>query len=390
MMARPRDIIYVGNPFQADNRTSSHHIARHLSKSHRLIYLEAGGLRAPRASRSDLAKIVRRVQLLFTPIQEVEPNIFVKSIFALPFGSHPLIGAVNRKIQRLTIRRLFRSFALHNPIIWCVSPALINVVKDVDRSLLVYYCVDDFSSFPDVDVSLILDLDQQLTTLSDIVFTPSKPLFDVKKGQAKRCRLSPHGVDLKHFGRARSAPAVCPEPISGLPQQPIVGFWGLIEDWIDLELVFFLARELADVIFLMIGRVAVEIPEGQIPDNVRFIGQIPYEQLPEYAYYFTVAIIPYKLNKQVYNANPLKLREYLATGKPLVSVSTPETERYRDVVALADGYEEFLEMLNRELDGESHATPEARLRSVENESWSARYEVIWETVETLLADKEVS
>lgn len=383
-MSHSQDIIYIGNPFYTDNRTSSHHVARHLSKDYRLIYIEAGGLRSPRVNKSDLLRIVKRLQVLFKPIREVEPNIFVKSIFALPFGSHPLIGTINRKIQHHTLKGLYRRFGLNKPIIWCVSPALIKTIEDYERSLLVYYCVDDFSSFPDVDVALIKSLDKQLTQQANVIFTPSEPLFERKKQQNDTCFLSPHGVDVDHFGRAMKAQPK-PQSIEIFRDKTIIGFWGLIEHWIDLELVFFLAKSRPELIFFMIGRVAVDLNEMNVPPNVQFVGQIPYEELPVYAHYFSVAIIPYKLNDQVYNANPLKLREYLATGKPIISVRTPETEKYNEVIAIADDYESFLALMNSELAGECFSTQQARLQSIENESWSARYQNIKQKIEHLIA-----
>ena len=108
----------------------------------------------------------------------------------------------------------------------------------------------------------------------------------------------------------------------------------------------YLAEQRPRWTFLLIGRVAVL--EAQLPrrPNIRFIGKRPYESLPAYGKQFDVAVIPYRQTKFNFHANPLKLREYLAMGKPVVTVSTPETDKYADVVEIAHSREDFLAKLD--------------------------------------------
>src|SRR6185369_17260951 len=115
--------------------------------------------------------------------------------------------------------------------------------------------------------------------------------------------------------------------------------------------------------FLMIGRVAV--PDGDVPKlpNIHFIGRRPYETLPAYGKAFTAAIIPYHLTAQVVNSNPIKLREYLAMGKPIVSVSTPEIDKFAEHVAVARSREEYLARLDEAVG--KGLTPERARRQTE-------------------------
>jgi glycosyltransferase involved in cell wall biosynthesis len=105
---------------------------------------------------------------------------------------------------------------------------------------------------------------------------------------------------------------------------------------------------------------------------VRLVGPQPYETLPGWAKAFDVAIIPYRLNQQVRNANPLKLREYLATGKPIVSVTNPEIEKFRDLVCLADGRESFLAGIDHALRNDTAELRRQRMNSVRTTSWEHR------------------
>ena len=194
-------------------------------------------------------------------------------------------------------------------------------------------------------------------------------------------------MDIKHFGRACADDERVPRDIAGLPR-PIIGFFGLIESWIDLELVAHLAEQRPKWSFLMIGRVAV--PEDNVPrlPNLHFLGRRCYEDLPDYGRHFDVAIIPYKLTRQVIHANPLKLREYLAMGKPIVSVRTPETEKFGDVVGIAENREDFLVRLDRVV--REPRTPEAVRKSIDrvaSSSWEARVAEVLEVMEASLARK---
>ncbi len=173
----------------------------------------------------------------------------------------------------------------------------------------------------------------------------------------------------------------------GLPV-PIIGFFGLIERWIDLDLVAYLAEQRPQWSFLMIGRVAV--PDDVVPKlpNLHFTGKRTYEELPDYGRRFDAAIIPYKLTQQVMHANPLKLREYLAMGKPVVSVAMPEAENFADVIEIARSREEFLARLDKVIqqpDGREAA--KRRMDRVASLSWEARVTEVLGLVEASLAKK---
>ncbi len=118
-----------------------------------------------------------------------------------------------------------------------------------------------------------------------------------------------------------------PAPAANLPH-PVIGYFGLLADWIDLEMIAWLAAQRPGWTFLLVGQAKTDIRQLQGLSNVVMVGPQPYESLPGWARAFDVAIIPYRMNRQVQNANPLKLREYLATGRPIVSVRNPEIEKF--------------------------------------------------------------
>jgi glycosyltransferase involved in cell wall biosynthesis len=365
-------ILYFGNDWFADNRTSSHHVARQLSRYTRILYVEAPGLRAPQATSRDIkrlgAKLVRACSRA-----EVSPSLAVRTLPQLPLHSSATARSLNAAVSRVFVSRSLRGEGMSKPIVWCTIPHVANVAERVrSRSLLVYHCIDDYSALPGVDVAAVRAYDEQLTRSADVVIAASVPVFEAKRRQNPAAILLPHGVDVDHFARARTSELAEPAELRDLPR-PLVGFFGLIERWIDLELVDWLAQRLPEVTFVLIGRLAVGREAAPKAANVVLLGPRPYESLPAYGRAFSVGIIPYRLTDQVIAANPLKLREYLAMGLPVVSVSTPEIDKFADVVNIARSPEEFLAQLRRALaEREPDGAARARMAAVREHSWESR------------------
>jgi glycosyltransferase involved in cell wall biosynthesis len=258
--------------------------------------------------------------------------------------------------------------------------------RALGEALVVYYCIDDYAAMPDVDAGRIARLDENLTRDADQVFVASARLIESKTKINPTARHSPHGVDVDLFRRASDQATPVAERARALPR-PIIGFFGLIEAWIDLDLIHYLAVSRPNWTFLLVGRLAVPARGLEQLPNVVFTGPQPYEELPKWARAFDAAIIPYHLNQQVLNANPLKLREYLATGKPVVSVPAPEVERFAQWVRIANGREEFLEQLEQALASDSPQAQANRMQAVSGMSWDARVEEVLTVVEMRLRER---
>jgi glycosyltransferase involved in cell wall biosynthesis len=259
-------------------------------------------------------------------------------------------------------------------------PHLSSVVGQLNEELSVYYCIDDYAALPDVDPEPVQAMDDELTRKADLVFVASDTLLEKKLVLNPNTYVSPHGVDLDHFAQAQNETLPVPADMAPLPR-PVIGFFGLIELWIDLELIDFLAEQRPHWTFVMIGRVAVA--DDQIPHraNIHYLGKRNYQELPAYGKQFDAAIIPYRLTQQVMHSNPIKLREYLAMGKPVVSVSTPEIDKYADVVELARSREEFLAKLDMVLARRPPGDDiRRRMKRVASESWDARLTDVLEIV----------
>jgi hypothetical protein len=380
-------ILYFGNDWFAENRTSSHHIARWLSREHRVYYVECPGQRAPTASGRDLKKIWSKVVKFAGGARVVGPNLKVLTLLQVPLHRFRLVRWLNRILILATLRWHMWREETRQPIAWFMIPHLAPVVGCLGEQLSVYYCTDDYASMPGVNAEAIRLMDAEMTSKSGVVFVSSETLLEPKLRLNRETHVSPHGVDIEHFARTQDDRLPAPPEMSGLPH-PIVGFYGLIEQWIDLDLIDFLARNRPQWTFVLIGRLATPADKLLQRSNVHILGKRAYEDLPIYGKQFDVAIIPYRLDFQVMHANPLKLREYLAMGKAVVSVSTPEIERYADVIEIAHSREEFLAKLEHVLSRPSSPSEiQKRIDRVAGESWDARLNKVMEIVESKLRGK---
>ena len=279
-------ILYFGNDWAAENRTSSHHVARWLAKRYRVIYVESPGLRAPKGTGRDLKKLLSKVSLALRGPRATPEGLQVQTLLQIPLHGSELVRRANRELLLLTLKLLMRLQGVKRPLTWFVVPHLASVVGELGERMSVYYCIDDYAALPDVDVTAVRRMDDTLTRKADLVFVASGTLLDGKRTLNPNTHVSAHGVDYDHFVKAQDPKTEVPPDAASLPG-PIIGFFGLIERWIELSLIRYLAEQRPNWTFLMIGRIAV--PESEVPrlPNIHYLGRRPYETLPAYGKAFT-------------------------------------------------------------------------------------------------------
>jgi glycosyltransferase involved in cell wall biosynthesis len=378
-------IIYFGNDWAAENRTSSHHVARWLAKRYDVIYVESPGLRAPKGTGRDLKKLVSKVGLALRGPRPTPEGLQVQTMLQIPFHGSDLVRRANRHLLVASLKLLLKLRGVKNPITWFVVPHMAPVAGQLGERLSIYYCIDDYAALPDVDVQAVRAMDEALTRKANLVFVASDTLLEKKRSLNADTHVSPHGVDYDHFVKAQDPNLATPEDVAKLPR-PIIGFFGLIERWIELDLIKYMAEKRPHWTFLMIGRIAV--PEAEVPrlPNIHYLGRRPYETLPAYGKAFDVAIIPYHLTQQVLHSNPIKLREYLAMGKPIVSVSVPEIDKFSDHVAIARTHEEYLAKVDAAVaNGLSAERIKSQTERASTMTWDANLRKVIAVVEDRLA-----
>ena len=158
----------------------------------------------------------------------------------------------------------------------------------------------------------------------------------------------PHGVDYEHFSKAVSHHLPAPADIADIPH-PRLGFFGLIRDWVDLDLLADVARRRPDWHLVLIGDSTIDLSPYQCLANMHFLGRKPYAELPAYCKEFDAGLVPFKINELTKAVNPIKLREYLAAGLPVVSTPLPEVKACGPWVRIAADAEEFVGAVEAEL-----------------------------------------
>jgi glycosyltransferase involved in cell wall biosynthesis len=351
--------------------TSKTHIMRILARRNRVLWVNSIAMRRPAASGRDLRRILDKLAKGFTGCREVEPNLFVVNPLVIPLPGWSLADHINGFTLAASLRRLCRRHGLQDPILWSFLPNIGRLLGRLDERMVIYHCVDEYSAFSGVSRDSIARMERDLVRRADLVLTSSERLCADRIALNPNTRFVSHGVDVRHFARALDPGTGTPADLGALPR-PVIGFFGLLADWVDLDLVRVLALARPDWSFALVGKQATGVAVLRGLPNVHLLGQKPYALLPDYCRGFDVGIIPFRTNDLTIRANPLKLREYLAAGLPVVSTPLPEVARYRALVHLADGPTGFIQAITKALGERSPALDRARVAAMESESWEAR------------------
>jgi len=309
---------------------------------------------------------------------------------AIPFHGSKLAGEINRTLILAQVSYYQKKLNLENPILWSFLPNVASLFGCVGEKLSLYYITDDFTQFSGYPGNAIDMMETFLIEKCDVVIASAKRLAERKSRDGKDIIVVRHGVDHKHFAQALSlSPEDWPADIKDI-KRPIVGFYGEINHWLDLNMLAEAARKKPGWSFVLLGRIAVEVGDvrflTQLP-NVHYLGQKKFEELPAYCAAFDVALIPMKINELTLNVNPLKLREYLAAGVPVVSSPLPEVLAYGDGVKFATTSEEHVKAVEEILRQDRKRLAPILSQRVANDSWDAKVEEISKIIENRLTAK---
>jgi glycosyltransferase involved in cell wall biosynthesis len=266
--------------------------------------------------------------------------------------------------------------------VWVILPSAASILPHLDAEKVIYYCVDEWSEFSFLDADAMREMERQVIAQSDLVFASARALYESRRAIHPRTHLIPHGVDGEHFERARSAALEVAPELRDLPR-PVVGFWGALHDWIDLDLIRCVAERHPEWSIALVGHPEVDTAGLARLPNVHLVGGRPYAALPGYAKGFDAAILPFKINRLTESVNPIKLREYLAAGLPVVSTALPEARAYGDLVRIGATPEAFVRELEAAVADTSDAAALRRMEAVRGDTWVARVERMSELVEEL-------
>jgi GT2 family glycosyltransferase/glycosyltransferase involved in cell wall biosynthesis len=241
---------------------------------------------------------------------------------------------------------------------------------------VVYDCMDEWAGFPGVGEP-VLALEDGLVREADLTVVTAGRLHEKWDGRAARLALARNGVDLEHYRRHYGE-----NGLLGEVRHPVLGYFGALASWVDVELVEKVARRFPEATLVLAGGV-FDVDLSGIEDlpNVRLLGQRPYEEMPRLLWHFDVCLIPFLVNDITEAVNPVKLYEYLSGGKPVVAPRLVELLPYEDLCYLAGGHDEFLAGIEAALAEPAEDPRRERRRWVAEENdWRERYRTIDEAV----------
>jgi glycosyltransferase involved in cell wall biosynthesis len=373
-MIEGQDIICFCNDWDGDPLSKKHIMSR-LAKRNRVLWVNSVGVRNPTASVYDLKRVVQKVRAFTGGHKKVADSINVFTPLVIPFHGNAAARWINRKALRWSLLRTCRRLGFNNPITWVFIPASGEVAGTLNERMLVYHCVDEYSEFTGTDKSALLAIERHLIEKSNCVLVCSDRLLESKRKFNEKTFLVTHGVDVEHFRKACDPETAVPDEMRAIGK-PVVGFFGLIADWVDLELIRFLADSRPAWNFVLLGKVTTDTKIVEGVRNIHLLGSKPYQQLPGYARGFDAAVLPFAINELTLNSNPLKLREYLAAGLPVVCTAIPEAEKLRGALRVGRTPDEFLDHLDGIMASGKTGPQRAISETMESESWDSKVEEI--------------
>ena len=245
------------------------------------------------------------------------------------------------RIMRQLLGELFQAQALADPVAWVYTPLALPLLRDLDLRAVVYDCMDELALFAGAPPELAAR-EEGLLRRADIVFTGGRGMYEARVGRHPRVHLFPSSVDQEHFARALD-PAT-PIPPDARPGTPTLGFYGVLDERLDRELLDAVAALRPDWSFVLVGPVA-KIEPGDLPrrPNLHYPGQRDYADLPGYLRGWDVCLMPFAHNDATRFISPTKTLEYLADDKPIVSTSVRDVvAEYSGVVRFADDPDAFV------------------------------------------------
>jgi glycosyltransferase involved in cell wall biosynthesis len=336
-----------------EHPSSCQHLFKHIAKDHQTLWVNTIGMRSPQLTLTDLKKALKKVGKMISgdntggTLKVITPEkLSVVQPFMLPYAHIGLIRRFNKWSVVWTVRRKLKQMGLQQPVLVTTVPNACDYVGCFNEQKAVYYCVDDFAHWPGHDKDYITSLEDELCRKADIFVATSQKLYERLQKTGKPTHLLTHGVEVEHFSYLPAEEHPC---LKDIPE-PRVGYFGLIDERMDQNLLYEVARELPDVSFVLTGRVETDCSRLQEQKNVYFTGPVTYQELPAVLSGWDVCMLPYKVNELSMSINPLKLKEYLAAGKPVVSTPLPTVQSLGGYIRTAEGATQWVVALQALLD----------------------------------------
>jgi glycosyltransferase involved in cell wall biosynthesis len=393
-MLKNRSIIcFGGEDWWYHHPHSKAHLMRKFARDgNKVIFVNSISMGLPGLKHKDLLPRIKRKLGSYSKLaRETEEGITVVSPASLPFFGSAAARRVNRRLLGAQIGKLARSRGLTKPILWIAIPTAAEMIGTLDESAVVYQVSDKYDANTmdhATDPSVVRRLHEHAIDAADLVFYSGRKLFNEATRGCDRSYLLEQGVDYDHWRQVGDGTVSVAAEVARIPR-PRLGYFGAIEPWlVDQELIKRAARERPEWQWIFIGNKSRGLEIEELA-NTHFLPPVAYAELPRYAAGFDVCVLPWETEQSFTSyGSAIKVREYLATGKPVVIAPLPEYEPMGDVLRIARSRDEFLRLVEEAL---LENDPEARAKrqgAVASGTWEARAEFVGELIEKVLGNTD--
>src|SRR5947209_261973 len=394
MLSGKSIICFAGEDWWYHHPHSKNHLMRRFARAgNKVIFVNSISMGLAALKNKDLLpRVARKLKSYAKLARTTSEGITVVSPAALPFFGSRASSAAKCHLLTALVGVLARSRVLTNPILWIAIPTDVEMIGRMNESLVVYQVSDKYDANTmdhSTDPETIARLHERAIDAADIIFYSGRKLLAEATRGCERSYLLEQAVDFEHWSRVGSGELEVAEEITRIPR-PRMGYFGAIEPWlVDQELIKLAARARPAWQWIFIGNRSRGLEIEDLP-NVHFLAPVKYNELPRYAAGFDVCVLPWE-TEQAFTSygSAIKVREYLATGKPVVIAPLPEYESMRDVLRIARSREDFLRLVEDALKEQGDERARARQASVRSGTWDARAEWVSELIEEALSRKQL-
>jgi glycosyltransferase involved in cell wall biosynthesis len=383
-------ICFGGEDWWYHHPHSKYHLMRRFAKAgNRVIFVNSISMGLPGLSNKDLLPRITRKLRSYARLARATPEgVTVVSPAVIPFFGSRVARSVNRRLLALQIGQLAKRGGLSRPILWIAIPTAADMIGEFDEQLVIYQVSDKYdANLMDhaTDLGTITKLHERAIDRADLIFYSGQKLLAEAERARERSFLLEQAVDFDHWSQVGTGNLTIAEAIARLPQ-PRLGYFGAIEPWlVDQELIKRALRERPDWQWIFIGNKSRGVEIEALP-NTHFLPAVPYSELPRYAAGFDVCVLPWDTAHSFTSyGSAIKVREYLATGKPVVISPLPEYESMGHVLRIARSHDDWFRLLEEALNEKDPAAAAARQAAVSSGTWDARAEWVSDLIESTLA-----